>query len=168
MTGDFSNSALIFAPAGDVSGGAADIPVTIEMGSFSASPPSVSVAVADPTQTIDWSAQEATLKPANLDDATWQRVFANFTAAVGTTVGSLTQALAADAALLGSFGIDTQSGSEALGFDEYWGLRLPCGTRRRGLARSRLGDHRGSRPVAKRRRICDAAWTLGPVGAVHA
>ncbi len=117
LTGEFSNSALVFAPAGNVSGGVADIPVTIEMGLFSASPPSISVSVADPTQTIDWSAQEAALKPAGMDDATWGRVFANFSAEAGSTVGSLTQALAADAALLSSFGIDAQSGSAALAFE---------------------------------------------------
>ena len=65
------------------------------------------VQIADDSQSIDWASQEAALKLPTIPTAAWPIVFANFVAAMGSTVASYHAVLAADATYLAQLGEPT-------------------------------------------------------------
>jgi RHS repeat-associated protein len=69
------------------------------------------------TQTIDWSAVKASLRPADIPTDAWDQVFANLTAAIGTTNGSYQAALDADATYLAQLGEHVEDVNTLLGFE---------------------------------------------------
>jgi RHS repeat-associated protein len=66
--------------------------------------------------TIDWADMESTLQPPTVSTATFNQVFANFTAAVGSTELSLQTAMDADASYLSQFGEYTGDLTKLLAF----------------------------------------------------
>ena len=55
-------------------------------------------------KTINWAAQQASLQPANVSTATWNVIFANLLAVLGTTTDALNAALAQAATYLSNLG----------------------------------------------------------------
>ncbi|MBW8881281.1 MAG: tandem-95 repeat protein, partial [Asticcacaulis sp.] len=118
LTGQFSGSALLFSPGGSgATPNIAALPVVVRMAATSDTSARISGAIVDPDTTIDWAAQKSALQPSNISDSAWDRIFPAFTAAVGTTVGSLTAALAANAQLFADHGIGVSSATAALAFE---------------------------------------------------
>jgi Bacterial pre-peptidase C-terminal domain/CARDB len=76
----------------------------------------VNVAVADSSATIDWSAVKSGFEPPDFPGAAWDAVFANFTAAVGSTLASLQAALDSDATYLSEIGTYTPDVARLLYF----------------------------------------------------
>ena len=66
---------------------------------------------------IDWSSQEASLRPSNIPASAWGAVFANFVASVGSTTGQYVAALDADATYLSQLGESTDDVSRLIGFE---------------------------------------------------
>ncbi|WP_292995946.1 pre-peptidase C-terminal domain-containing protein [Nitrosomonas sp.] len=77
----------------------------------------VSVSIVDPNQGIDWGSLESKLKPEWLSDTQWHRVFTNFQAEAGTSVGSLIDTLAENGHYLTSLGVRSDSALAALAFE---------------------------------------------------
>ncbi|SET60767.1 RHS repeat-associated core domain-containing protein [Nitrosomonas marina] len=77
----------------------------------------VSAAVADPSQTIDWTALEAQLKPESMSDALWHRIYTNFQSEVGTNTGEFIATLAENGQYLSSLGVRSDSAAAALSFE---------------------------------------------------
>ena len=113
LSGGYASQALVFVPGGAA---LAELALDVRMAASADTRASLSAALADPAATIDWAALKPGLRPAGVPEAAWDRIYAAFTDAVGTTVGSLTAALAQDAAVLARFGIGGNSGAAALGF----------------------------------------------------
>jgi uncharacterized repeat protein (TIGR01451 family) len=72
---------------------------------------------ADDSQAVDWASQESALQIPTIPDAVWPIVFANFTAAVGTTVASYHSVLAADATYLAQMGEPTNDVKQLVEFE---------------------------------------------------
>ena len=62
------------------------------------------LSIADPNSPIDWNTAVSSMRPPGLPDAAWTAIFANFTAEVGNTMGSLQTALDNDASYLSELG----------------------------------------------------------------
>ena len=106
-------------PAGVLSPGASgQIKVYLSAATLSvAQTTAIAVAEADPTATIDWSDMESQIKPSSVSTATWDEVFGNFTALVGSTEGSLQTVLDQDATYLSQFGQYTGDLTQLLSFE---------------------------------------------------
>lgn len=118
LTGTFSDSVLLFSLGGTVDQpSAVSLPTIIKVAATSDTGASLTASIADPATTTDWAAQKQALRPAGLSDTSWDRIFSAFTGAVGTTVGSLTSALAANASLLADHGLAPGSGAAAFAFE---------------------------------------------------
>lgn len=63
--------------------------------------------VADASAAMDWSSVRDGMRPPSVPADAWPAIFANFTAAVGGTVGSVNAALAQDATYLSRLGVYT-------------------------------------------------------------
>jgi len=77
----------------------------------------VSAAVADPSQTIDWAALETQLKPESMSDTLWHRIYTNFQSEVGTTAGEFIATLTENGQYLSSLGVRSDSATAALSFE---------------------------------------------------
>ncbi|SER06606.1 RHS repeat-associated core domain-containing protein [Nitrosomonas sp. Nm51] len=77
----------------------------------------VSAAVADPSQTIDWAALETQLKPESMSDALWHRIYTNFQSEVGANTGEFIATLAENGQYLSSLGVRSDSAAAALSFE---------------------------------------------------
>jgi RHS repeat-associated protein len=66
---------------------------------------------------IDWASQQEALRPPTISDLAWGGIFANFTANVGSTVGSLQAALDADATYLSGLGEGTYDVGQLTAFE---------------------------------------------------
>ncbi|MDO8895055.1 Ig-like domain-containing protein [Nitrosomonas sp.] len=122
LTGEFSDSIFLLG-LGDGLGavdsgetGALDFSTKMA-GTIGLKPMNVSVSTVDFSQEIDWSAHESALKPEWLSDTQWHRVFTNFKAEAGTSVGSLIDTLAENGHYLSSLGVRSDSAAVALAFE---------------------------------------------------
>jgi RHS repeat-associated protein len=70
-----------------------------------------------PGQTINWSAQQSSMRPSTMTTAGWDAVFANFTANVGDTTDSYQAALDADATYLAQVGEPTNDVARLLAYE---------------------------------------------------
>ena len=77
----------------------------------------VSAAVADPSQAIDWAALEAQLKPESMSDTLWHRIYTNFQSEVGTSAGEFIATLVENGQYLSSLGVRNDSATAALSFE---------------------------------------------------
>ena len=66
---------------------------------------------------IDWPSLSTTLQPPTVPADAWAPVYANFTAAVGSTTGQLQSALVADTAYLNQIGVSDPTFAELLAFE---------------------------------------------------
>ena len=106
----FQGSALYFlatsptGPAGTLTPGES-VQVEIQFQSTTTNPTiNFQLNVADDSQPMDWAAQESALQIPTIPNAAWSIVFANFVAAMGSTVASYHAVLAADATYLAQLG----------------------------------------------------------------
>lgn len=93
-------------PAGTLAPGASGT-ITVDFTSTTGIPnASIKFALGEltPGQAIDWSSQEANLKPSYIPTSAWNPVFTNFTTNVGSTTDSYQAALDADATYLAPLG----------------------------------------------------------------
>jgi YD repeat-containing protein len=72
---------------------------------------------ADDSQPMDWAGQQAALQLPSIPDAAWPIVYANFEAAVGSTVAGYHAVLAADATYLAQFGEPTNDVLQLVAFE---------------------------------------------------
>jgi RHS repeat-associated protein len=56
------------------------------------------------SQIIDWAGQENALRPSTIQPDAWHAIYANFTAALGNTLGSMQQVFASDSTYLAELG----------------------------------------------------------------
>ncbi|MCW5607007.1 MAG: DUF4347 domain-containing protein [Nitrosomonas sp.] len=77
----------------------------------------VSAAIADPSQTIDWAALEAQLKPDSMSATLWHRIYTNFQSEVGNNAGEFIATLAENGQYLSSRGVRSDSATAALSFE---------------------------------------------------
>ncbi|TXI26293.1 MAG: hypothetical protein E6Q60_12835, partial [Nitrosomonas oligotropha] len=121
LTGEFSDSIFLLGLGDGV--GAIDgaetgtLNFTTKMADVPKGSMTVSASVADPSQTIDWIALEAELKPEWLSDNQWHRIFNNFRSEVGINVSGLIETLAENGHYLASLGIRNDSAATALAFE---------------------------------------------------
>ena len=66
---------------------------------------------------IDWSSQEASLRPSSIPADAWNAIFANFVSQVGDTYGQLQQVMQDDANYLSAIGEPTPDPSQLLAFE---------------------------------------------------
>ncbi len=76
-----------------------------------------STQIADDTAAMDWAAFKDSLRMDHIPPDAWDAVYANFTAVIGTTVGSYHAVLAADASYLGLLGERTPNVARLLSFE---------------------------------------------------
>jgi RHS repeat-associated protein len=77
----------------------------------------VSAAIADPSQTIDWAVLEAQLKPESMSATLWHRIYTNFQSEVGNNAGEFIATLAENGQYLSSRGVRSDSATAALSFE---------------------------------------------------
>lgn len=110
VTGAYSDSQFLLVDPGSTTA------LDVKMAS-SQDPSSLSAAIGDMTQTIDWEERADILRPAGLTEEAWADAFAAFQLASGTTLGSFVEELSESAARLASFGIGGNSAAAALAFE---------------------------------------------------
>jgi RHS repeat-associated protein len=111
VTGALSGGVFLLATAGQTT------ELAVKMASSMQYPASVSVALADASNAINWAEHGEDLRIEGLSDAAWNRTFAAFQLESGNSVGSLVAELQLSATRLTSFGIGGGSASTALAFE---------------------------------------------------
>jgi len=118
QSGFTPNSILLFAGNPNGQGGvlppgfSGSITVTV----INSGDVTLQLGTTNPTAPIDWSKLESSLQPPGIPAAAWNAIFANFTAEVGTTSGSLQTALDNDANYLSQLGEYTSDVTQLLTF----------------------------------------------------
>ncbi len=119
----FQGSSLYFlaisptGPAGTLTPGES-VQVQIQFQSITTNPTiNLQLNQADDSQTMDWASQESALRIPTIPSAAWPIVFANFEAAMGSTVASYHAVLAADATYLAQLGEPTNDVLQLLEFE---------------------------------------------------
>ncbi len=149
LTGGYADQVFVLAlgdGVGPVDGGERGVlGLTVQMADVPNGSATFTAAFADQTDTIDWAARKAALKPDFVADATWDRIYGNFTAAVGSTVGQFVSVLTEDGRELASYGANGSSASAALAYEleqagNFGGIAERAATGSLGAGWAFLGD----------------------------
>ncbi|MEJ6397316.1 Ig-like domain-containing protein, partial [Yoonia sp. 208BN28-4] len=112
---NFADTTFVLARGIDV-GNTETIDITIKGAAGPLSTLGVTAQLADFNALTGIAARAAAIQPDFIAASTVERLEANLTAQLGTTIGSLNDALSGNAARFGSFGLDTSSATAALAF----------------------------------------------------
>ncbi|HQX06284.1 MAG TPA: Ig-like domain-containing protein, partial [Zoogloea sp.] len=121
LTGQYSDKLLLIDRGdglGPILGGETGVlSFGVKQGNAPLGRANITVSVVDPTSTLDTAALSQALRPAFMEEATWQRVYANLVSDATGSTNALVTALAENSALIASLGAEDSSATTALMFE---------------------------------------------------